>query len=123
MLERNNNKTRNKVRVISRAAVVIILVALPIISALLADGNPHPVPNHIQKYNPRFRLDVDKLIQASNSYGTIDIDNCPPAGCIAEPIFIGDKYVGCVTCVDGHGSLSDAEGLTELGCSTFCSSL
>lgn len=48
---------------------------------------------------------------------------CPASGCTAEPIYANGRYIGCFTCVNGHGSLSDTKGLTELGCRTYCDDL
>ena len=46
------------------------------------------------------------------------------ASCTATPNYDENGvYTGCTTNVNGHEQTSTPEGLTELGCSTFCSAL
>ena len=44
--------------------------------------------------------------------------------CTATPLFDGDgNYAGCLTNVNGHEHFSNPQGLTRLGCNTFCAAL
>ena len=44
--------------------------------------------------------------------------------CLAKKLYNDEgNYRGCKTNVNGHANESDAEGITEAGCESFCDSL